>query len=186
MVVGEKLYTVDEFWDEYGGKTGVELVRGIPVKMAPTGETHGIISIWLGHLIMAHVDVHDLGQVYGAETGFRLALDTPIVRAPDVAFVAKTHENRPTSEKFIEGAPNLAVEVVSPNDSASDIQDKVLEFLQAGTSLVWVIYPRSRTIAVYSPEADARILDSDDTLDGGDALLGFSVPVSDVFKKLRD
>jgi Uma2 family endonuclease len=187
MVVGEKLYTADEFWREFGGKTGVELVKGVPTdRMSPTGTAHMIIAAWLIHLLYTYVDEHDLGIVTASEGGFLLATDPDTVRAPDAGFIAKTRLIEPTPERFFPGPPDLAVEVVSPNDSASDIRDKVLEFLRAGTRQVWVIYPRSRTIDIFKPVAEPRLLNADDTLDGGDVLAGFSVPVREVFKKLRE
>jgi Uma2 family endonuclease len=185
MVVQEKLYTVDEFWETFGSTKRLELVKGVPTEMSPTGEAHMIVAAWLTYLLIAHVEAQDLGVVTASEGGFTLSTDPATVRAPDVGFIGKARLNRPTSERYFDGPPDLAVEVVSPNDLASDIHDRVMDFLNAGTRLVWVIYPRSRTITVYKSESEAHILNADDTLDGGDALPGFTLPVRDVFKKLR-
>lgn len=186
MAVHEKLYTVEEFWNTFGGTKHVELVKGVPVEMTPTGTSHGAVSMWIGYLILNYVETHDLGMVTAAETGFVLSTDPAIVRAPDVGFIAKARLTSPTSERFFDGPPDFAVEVVSPGDTATDIHDKVMEFLHAGTRLVWVVYPRSKTVMVYKPDADAHIFDANGVLDGGEVLPGFTLPVREVFKKLQD
>lgn len=179
-----KLYTADEFWEEFGGQKHIELVRGVPVRMSPTGRVHGLISLALGALIMQYVDQHELGETYGAETGFRLHSDPDLVRAPDISVVSKTRAAALTIEGYIPGPPDLAVEVVSPSDRARDIQAKVADFLAAGTRLIWVVYPDTRTVVAHYPDGTARTFAEADTLDGGDALPGFALPVTEVFKKL--
>jgi Uma2 family endonuclease len=186
MLVQEKLYTVDEFWEVFGETKHLELVKGVPVEMSPTGEAHGIVSMWLGFLILTHVEKNDLGAVTAAETGYVLASEPAIVRAPDVGFIAKSRLTGPSSEKYFPGAPDLAVEVVSPNDKAGIIHDKVLDYLHAGTRLVWVVYPDSKTVMAYQPNANAHLYTASDTLDGGSVLSGLSLPVSNIFKKLRE
>jgi Uma2 family endonuclease len=183
MAVQEKLYTVDDLWKLSHEDKRFELSRGALVQMSPTGDEHGIVALWLGSLIVIYVDAHDLGQVFGAETGFALVRNPDTVRAPDVAFVSKARL-KPLTGKYYEGAPDLAVEVVSPTDAASNIRRKVTEFLQAGTRLVWVTYPDGKYIDVYRPGLKVEILQVDDTLDGGDVLPGFRLPVREVFKKL--
>ncbi len=186
MAVQEKRYTVDDLWEmshREGDTKRLELVNEVIVAMPPTGGAHGLVTAEFGCLIANYVDAHDLGDVNAAETGFVLSTHPPIVRAPDVSFVAKEHQ-MPITEGYYRSAPDLAVEVVSPGDSASDIQDRVRDFLRAGTRLVWVAYPRSRTINVHTATG-SRILEAEGVLDGGDVLPGFSIPVRDVFKKLR-
>jgi Uma2 family endonuclease len=186
MVIREKLTTADELWEACGEAQHLELVKGVPVQMTPTGTVHGALSLWLGHLILVYVDEHDLGLVTAAETGFILAQNPDTVRAPDIGFVVKDRLTEPVPERYFPGAPDLAVEIVFPGDTASDIHDKVMDYLQAGTRLVWIVYPRSRTVAVYQAGAAGLILDSGGTLDGGDVLPGLSLPVRDIFKKLRE
>jgi Uma2 family endonuclease len=186
MVVQERLYTADELWEAFGNTKRLELVKGVPVHMSPTGEEHSVVSMWIGHLILNFVEAHDLGEVTAAEGGFVLSTDPDTVRAPDVGFIAKARLTGPTSPRYFSGPPDLAVEVVSPNDTASEIHDKVFDYLRAGTRLVWVVYPHSRTVAVYGPDITARFLDRDGVLDGGDVLPGLTLPVREVFKKLRD
>jgi Uma2 family endonuclease len=188
MVTQTKRYTADDLWrvSHQPGAGRFELVKGVLIEMTPTGEAHGVIALWLGHLVLSFVEAHDLGEVTGAETGFRLAVDPDTVRAPDIGFIAAARLTAPTSERYFPGPPDLAVEIISPGDMASDIHSKVIDYLHAGTRLVWVVYPSSKTIAVYTGSTGATILDQDTSLDGGDILPGFCIPVHDVFKKLRE
>jgi Uma2 family endonuclease len=186
MAVQERLYTADEFWESFGDTKRLELVKGVPVEMSPTGEEHSVVSAWIAYLLLSYVETHDLGEVTAAEGGFVVSRDPDTVRAPDVGFVAKTRLAGPTSERYFPGPPDLAVEVVSPGDSASAIHAKVFDYLRAGTRLVWVVYPQSRTVAVYGPDTPTRFLDIDGTLEGGDVLPGLSLPVREIFKKLRE
>lgn len=185
MFIEQRLYTADEFWEAFGETKRLELVKGVPTEMSPTGEAHGILSMWLGFLILNHVEKHDLGEVMSAETGFILSTEPNTVRAPDVGFVAKERLTAPTTERYFPGPPDLAVEIVSPNDRADDIHNKVMDFLNAGTHLVWVVYPGSQTVAVYHPDSAGHILSAEDTLDGESVLPGLSLPVREIFKKLR-
>ncbi|HEX3050487.1 MAG TPA: Uma2 family endonuclease [Aggregatilineaceae bacterium] len=103
-----------------------------------------------------------------------------------MGFVSKTRLTKSTSPKYFEGAPDLAVEVVSPSDGADAIHERVFDFLHAGTRLVWVIYPASRTVAVHGSDTSPSLLDQDGILTWGDVLPGLTLPVRDIFKKLRD
>ena len=123
-----------------------------------------------------------MGEVFAAGTGFLLRRDPDTVRAPDVAFVSS--ERLGTSEAssgFLERAPDLAVEVVSPSDSAAAVQSKVEDWLGAGTRLVWVVYPDTRSVTVYRSLNEAEVLSEPDALDGAPVLTDLAVPVSDLF-----
>jgi len=185
MAVEEKLITADDLWALSGKNQKFELVRGTLVEMTPTGEAHMVIAAWLTYLITGYVEAHDLGQVTASEGGFILSTDPDTVRAPDIGFIARARLSAPTSERYFPGAPDLAVEVISPGDTASDIHDKVIDYLQAGTRLVWVIYPRSKTVAVYRANAEGHIFDISGVLDGNAVLPGFQLPVQEIFRKLR-
>jgi Uma2 family endonuclease len=187
MAIQERLYTADDLWEMSHGENAkrLELSKGIIIEVSPTGEVHTVIAAWLLYLIMRFVELHDLGEVTGEAGGYLPATDPDIVRAPDIGFVAKERLTLSTSEKYVPLAPDLAGEIMSPGDTAAEINDKILEYLQAGTRLIWVVYPKSRTVTVYRSLTDVHILDLDGTLDGFDVLPGFSLPVRDVFKKLR-
>jgi len=118
------------------------------------------------------------------DVGFVLNLsdDAERVRGPDVAFISADRlpsGNLP--EKFIRGAPDLAVEVTSPDDSAADVQRKVLDYLASGVRLVWIVTPRTRTVTVYRPDGSARLFREPEQLDGGDVLPGLTIALLDLF-----
>ncbi len=187
MVADERLYTVNDLWElsREKNETRLELIEGAIIEMSPAGDRHGLLANWTAYILTGFVETHDLGEVNAAETGFVLSDEPPTVVAPDVSFISK-ERLLPLTGKFYPIPPDLAVEVVSPNDSAPEVRRKVDLYLQAGTRLVWVIYPEGRLIDVYRPAAPTLTLRGEEVLDGGDVLPGFAVPVSRVFRKLRD
>jgi Uma2 family endonuclease len=178
----EEFVTAEDLSRMPGDGLRRELVRGELKTMAPAGFHHGMLA---GNIFLSlgeFVRRHDLGVVLAAETGFKLASNPDTVRAPDVAFVRKERfEQVGPTEKFWPGAPDLAVEVVSPGDSYSEVQDKVFDWLEAGTRMVIVADPRKRVVTVYRSLAEIRVLTGQETLDGGDAVPGWSLPVKDIF-----
>ncbi len=158
-----------------------ELLRGELVRMIPAGGEHGRVVARLTVAIGTHVSAHGLGIAYGAETGFVLARRPDTVRAPDVAFVAAGRAPTVHRGGFLEGAPDLAVEVLSPDDRPRYIREKVAEWLGAGASAVWVVDPRSRTVKVHGARQEPTLLRETDRLLGGEILPGFAMTVSDVF-----
>lgn len=172
--------TVEEFARLPDAENRMELVRGRLVREPPAGFEHGGIAMNVGRRLGEFVDREDLGVVVAAETGFVLFEDPPTVRAPDAAFVAK--ERLPEDcVGYAHLAPDLAVEVVSPSNTTAQLHDKVCDFLDAGTRMVWVIEPSRRTVMVYRSRDDIRLLAEDDELEGGDVLPGFSVQVAELF-----
>ena len=159
-----------------------ELVRGDLVVVAPAGGRRGHVANRLGFFIGNHVLEGNLGQVLAAGTGFVLRRDPDTVRAPDVAFVAagRLADGEPPSG-YMELAPDLAVEVVSPNDSPAAIRDKVQDWLEAGTKLVWIVNPDTRSVAVHRPTGRIQELEDTDILSGAPALPDFAVAVRDLF-----
>lgn len=159
-----------------------ELVRGDLIVMTPAGGRHGQVAHRVGLVIGNHVLDRNLGRVFAAETGFLLQRDPDTVRAPDAAFVAG--ERLGTGEVaagFLEMAPDLAVEVVSPGDSATAVQAKVDDWLAAGTRLVWVVDPETRTVIVHRPGGAVVVVPEAGTLDGAPVFSDFSVRVRDLF-----
>lgn len=176
------ILTLDEFERLPDDEWRTELVRGRVVREPPAGMNHGRLACRLAYLITRFVDRHALGEVYGSETGFVLFEDPPTVRAPDAAFVSTARLPRPEdSIGFGHLAPDLAVEVVSPSNTAAEIIDKAADYLDAGTRLVWVVEPSRRCITVYRSRNEIRLLQEGDALDGYDVLPGFSVPVAEIF-----
>jgi Uma2 family endonuclease len=159
-----------------------ELVEGELIRMAPTGGEHGVLTVRLGRLLDEYIEAHDLGIVCGAETGFVLRRTPDTVRAPDVSFVAK--ERIPTTgvpKTYWPFAPDLAVEVVSPSDRFDEVQTKVAEYLTAGTRLVWVVDPATRTVFVYRSPRNVRALGEEDEIEGEDVVPGFRCPIKQMF-----
>ena len=159
-----------------------ELVRGELRKMTPAGQQHGRIAINVTLPLAQHVRAHNLGTVYAAETGFRLAADPDTVRAPDVAFIRRDRvEAVGDVQDYWPGAPDLAVDVISPSDTYTEVEEKLFDWLDAGVRLVIVANLRQHTVTVYRSRADIVILTEDDTLDGGDVVPGWTMPVREVF-----
>jgi Uma2 family endonuclease len=177
-----QLLTADDLWKMSRTGTRQELVRGELRTMPPAGFDHGAQVVNLTVPLGQHVRAHRLGVVVGAETGFLLARDPDTVRAPDIGFVRQ--ERIPATgnpRAYWPGPPDLAVEVVSPNDTVFEVDEKVQEWLAAGTALVWVVNPRQRTVTVYRAPADVTILRESDVLDGRATVPGFQYPVADIF-----
>jgi Uma2 family endonuclease len=160
-----------------------ELVRGELRKMTPAGHQHGRIAINVTTPLDQHVRANNLGIVYAAETGFKLASDPDHVRAPDVAFVRRDRvEAVGDVEGFWPGAPDLVVEVISPSDTYAEVEEKIFDWLDAGTLLAIVVNPRQRTVTVYRSRAAITVLTEDDALDGGEVVPAWTLPVHEIFR----
>ena len=184
MSVKQHLVTAEELWEmpDVPGK-GFELVNGEIVEVSPAGGVHTKIMFRLAQRLDAFVSQHDLGEVMPEGLGFVLRRDPDLVREPDVSFIAAASvpaEGLPTG--YWEGAPTLAVEVVSPHDRVVEIDERVQDYLEAGTKQVWVLRPNRRAVSIYRPHADTRELGPDAMLDGADILPGFTVRVGDLFE----
>ncbi len=159
-----------------------ELVRGELREMTPAGHTRGRIAMRLAIPLGQFVRENDLGEVYAAETGFLLARKPDTVRAPDVAFV--TRELAAAAGDvggYFPGAPDLAVEVVSPSDTYAEVESKVEEWIRAGCRMIVVINPKSRTVKVYRTVTDVTVLTIEDVLDGADVVAGWCLPIRYLF-----
>ena len=175
----ERFVTADELLDiSARDENRYELIHGKVRTMPPAGDLHGDLAMGLGGWMRVHADQNDLGKVFAAETGFFLKMNPDTVRAPDTGFVRKDRLPLRLAGKYFPGAPDLAVEVVSPNDRADEVQDKVQDWLSHGTQLVWVVEPKTRTVTIYRPDGTANVLQATDTLDGEDVLPGFRFPLS--------
>ncbi|MBM3941783.1 MAG: Uma2 family endonuclease [SAR202 cluster bacterium] len=150
-----KLLTAEEFFQLYSSKEGhFELVKGEVVEMPPPGWNHGGVASNISSELRFFVRRHDLGRVV-VETGFRLMSQPDNVRGPDAAFVVTERVPEPGFSGYFQGPPDLAVEVVSPNDTASALDEQVQEYLRSGAQRVWVVYPATRTVVVYRSDSTA-------------------------------
>jgi Uma2 family endonuclease len=160
-----------------------ELVNGELRRMTPSGYGHGVLVGNLTGPLEQYVRAHHLGQICGAETGFRLARAPDTVRAPDIAFIRRARQGpEPLPEGFYEGPPDLAVEVLSPSDTVFEVEEKIAEWLRAGCSVVWVINAKRRSVSLHRSGGRVQVLTEADTLDGGELLPGFTLPVAQVFR----
>jgi len=183
MVAPERtaLVTAEELW-QLPASERYELVKGVLLPMSPPpGSEHGALAANLAYLLTDHVRRNDLGRVFAAETGFRLARNPDTVRAADVAFVAKSRCPAKLPKGYLDLAPDLIAEVVSPNDDPDQVQAKVRDWLEAGARLVLVLYPGSRQVAAYRSLRQVIVLTEGEVLTADDVLPGFTCPVSDIF-----
>jgi Uma2 family endonuclease len=158
-----------------------ELVEGVLIEMSPSGRPHSRDGLRVATRLNLFVEDHDLGEVHGADGGFILRRNPDTVRAPDAAFVRKERLVKLDDEGFMPLPPDLAVEVVSPSNTVSEMSQKVRDYLDAGSAMVWVVEPLRRQVTVYTPDNVARIHRDGDTLSGGDVLPGFELDVTYIF-----
>lgn len=181
-MVATKRMTFEEFEAMPNDGKRYELVDGELREMPPAGLQHGDVGSGLNAELRFHVRQRRLGRVFGPDTGFRIFPDRDLAYAPDVSFVtAERIATVDDYEKMGRMAPDLVVEVVSPSDRMTDVLAKVDDYLAAGVRLVWVVVPRRRQVLVYAPGQPARTLGNGDSLDGGDVLPEFRLPVAEVF-----
>lgn len=153
-----------------------ELVRGELKKMSPSGARHGRVAANLIASLIGHVKRNRLGVVYASEAGFRIARNPDTVRAPDAAFVRA--ERAVDTAGFFDGPPDAAFEVVSPNDSYTEIEEKTLEWLRAGVQAVIVADPRTRSIRVHRTSGAIHVVD---TVEIDDVIPGWRMSLADAF-----
>jgi Uma2 family endonuclease len=160
-----------------------ELVEGELREMAPAGGKHGqIVDIISGEFYL-FLKAHQAGIGVTAETGFFTRGDNQTVRAPDYAFIrAEKVPPDGLPDGYLAIVPDLVVEVISPHDRAGDVDQKTQEWIDFGVPLVWVVYPTTGRVFVYrQDQRSPTLLTREDTLDGGDMLPGFALPVSTIF-----
>lgn len=179
MATASQLVTAEELLAMPHGEP-CELIAGEIVWGEPNGFEHGAIAVTVGCLLAAHVAERNLGTILLAGTGFLISRDPDTVRVPDVAFVRS--DRKPKSPKrYFPGAPDLAVEVISPTDRLENVDDKTQAWLDAGTPLVWVVWPDTRSVTVHRAGQAPRILHEQDTITGEDVLPGFECRVVEFF-----
>ena len=158
-----------------------ELVRVEVRMMNAAGYEHGDIAMEIGARLRVFATQRKLGTVVAAETGFLIERDPDTVRAADVAFVRRQREPKSRLAGFFPGAPDLAVEVVSPSDRANDVQEKVALWLRRGCSAVCVVDPRGKTAAIARMEDGVVVSAAVDTLRDDSPLHGFTLEVAELF-----
>lgn len=160
-----------------------ELQAGMLVSEPLPGFRHGRVMVLVAEHLSAHARRHQLGVVLGGDSGFILARKPDTVRGPDVAFVSKERvEEHGDSVRAFSGAPDLAVEVLSPSNTPAAMHAKVADYLAAGTRRVWVVDPEAQAVTVYASLLGPDRLGEIDTLSGDDVVPGFQVRVSELFR----
>lgn len=182
MLVAKKLYTVEEFEqflaDPANQERRFELIHGEIVEKMPT-EEHGLIAANILSFLWNYAKPRKLGRG-GMEIRHGLPEDTYNDRLPDIAF--NRDLERPVVEQgSVPKMPDLAVDVKSPSDSYRKLREKADYYLQNGSKLAWLVYPEKHLVEVYRPDADSILLTAEDTLDGGEVLPGFTLPVQAIF-----
>ena len=160
-----------------------ELVRGELRKRPLAGHVEGVVAAVVGVQIGKYAMESGLGGVYAAGTGFQLESDPDHVRAPSVAFIRRERaEAARGMPGFFPGPPDVAVEVISPTDRYTEVEEKVADYLDAGTLAVIVVDPRRRTVKVHRSPTDTVLLSEADVLQVDDAIPGWQLPISDIFE----
>ena len=181
MANTKRFMTADELLRMPDDHQRHELVRGELRTMPLCGAEHGCISVHLTMHLATHVRSMGLGEAVLGGTGFQLASNPDTVLAPDGAFIRA--ERIGTGRPFWQGPPDLATEVVSPDDSFDTVQGRVLDWLDAGTRMVLVVEPETCTVTVWRARGRARILGADDVIDGEDVIPGWRCPVHELFPR---
>ena len=176
-----KLMTADELFQKGDIGRG-ELIYGELVMMSPAGAEHGFVAARFVRYLSEFVDQHDLGAVFSSETGFTIERDPDLVRAPDASFVRQDRIGSSIPRGYFDGVPDLAVEVVSPEDRPREVAEKVNMWLAHDTQVVWAAQPRRATLAIHRVGKKPLTLRAVDEIRDEPLLPGFVLPLSKVFR----
>ncbi|MEM9219755.1 MAG: Uma2 family endonuclease [Cyanobacteria bacterium P01_F01_bin.150] len=180
--IGKKQWTDAEFMALSKDGHHYELVNGKLIDMGNSGMEHGELGAFLAGMLAIYCRQNRLGVVCDSSTAFTLSKGDK--RSPDISFVDKKRLQglKRLPKGYFKGTPDLAVEILSPNNTVEEIHTKIVEYFENDTRLVWVIHPDEKYVLVYhSPQPD-KLLCPTDTLDGEEVILGFSMPVAELFQ----
>ena len=158
-----------------------ELVRGKLIVTGPENGRHAAVGARIGRALLNFVEANSLGQVFDSSAGYVLSRDPDTVREPEVSFLTTERLKDQDLDAFLEGAPDLAVEVLSPSNTAAQMRKKMAEYFSVGCRVVWIVDPIHKSVVVYRPDASPVILTDEDTLAEEDLLPGFSLAVREIF-----
>lgn len=181
--VESKLITGEELLAK-GDIGPCELIDGRIVSMSPTGEEHSAIEFVLGGALLGFVRERGLGRVLGGEVGIYTRRNPDRVRGADVAFISKARSSGTPRKGFLETAPELVVEIMSPENRWEDMQQKIEEYFAIGVDRVWIVEPDNRVVRVYRSISEMVRLGEEDVLRGEGQLDGFQVPVRALFSEI--
>jgi Uma2 family endonuclease len=182
MATETRLLSLPEYaaLDEPEDEHLTELVRGVVVREPRPRRRHGVVQAELAYQLKVWAKAR--GAEVTVESGYILSEEPATLRGPDVAVVLERRPAEGAPGGWVRGAPDLAVEVLSPTDASSAMQQKVLEYLEGGSRLVWIVDPEARTVTVHRPDGSANILREHQALSGEDVLPDFSVDVREMFE----
>ncbi len=176
LITGEELL-------EMPGIGPCELVEGRIVPMSPTGGKHGLIEATVVYELKAFVDQKKLGWVLTGEAGIFTKRNPDTVRGADIAFISKKRLPQGAPAGFLEVAPELVVEIISPGNPRKEIDKKIKEYLNIGVKWVWLIDPKNRSCMVYRSQTDVQKLTENDSLVGDEILAGFEIKIAKFFEE---
>ena len=177
-----KIASAEQLFQAPDSGNRLELVRGVLIVMSPAGSEHGWIAARILTRLANHVEANGLGRVYAAETGFLIEVNPDTVRAPDAAFVSQERiDKAPPSPSYLQVAPDLVVEVVSPSDPSTDVEAKAEQWLEAGSRIVLVADPINQTLRVYKSKAQIEVLHSGEEFSSGDVCGDWKISVNEIF-----
>ncbi len=189
IIAQKKVWTDEEFMTLPQEGHHYEIVNGDLIEMGNSGALHGYVCSTLMILLGSYIRTHQLGAMFDSSTAFTMKSGNK--RSPDLSFFAKarlqsTLQNiKELPLGFLKGAPDLAVEVLSPGHTVEEMHDKLVEYFENGTRLAWIIHPNEHYILVYrSAQEPDRLLKTIDALDGEEVIPGFTLPVADLFQTL--
>jgi Uma2 family endonuclease len=176
-----KPITADELY-RMGDIGPAELINGEIVKQMPTGHPHGYIENIIGALLYLYLRSNRLGRAMTGEVGIITAREPYTVRAADVAYISNERLAQAQEEGFLDVAPELVVEIMSPGNSWSEAQEKLAEYFASGVQMVWIVDPQLAQIHVYRDLERVRLLRGADVLTGEEILPGFQVALNEIFE----
>lgn len=178
-----KHMAVDEFWMQYAYQP-YELINGHVVRVKTLGFRYSVVILRLNAMLEEYATAHNLGEVVGSQVGFRLGKAT--IRTPRTAFIGRDKQHailRPYS--YLTFPPDIAVEVIMPDDSVKVSQHKIRQYLKAGTVYLWAIHPELHQMTIFHRSGKSRTFKQGDTIQGGSILPGFKLPLLKLFPKPR-
>ena len=158
-----------------------ELVAGRIVTMSPTNWKHGDFVTEIAWHLHSFVKERRLGKVLTGEVGIYVRRDPDYIRGADVVFISSERIAQITSESYLDVAPELVVEVISPGNTWQEMRDKIEEYFAIGVKGVWLVEPERKQVLVYRSPTEMTALDENDTLEGEGLLKGFSLPLAELF-----
>lgn len=188
----DRVYTLQDL-NNYAGGIGdfselpehFEVVEGRIVELMATKRPHGQVGARVIAILLNYVSDNDLGEIQTREVGFVLKADPLTLRCPDVAFISNERLVDVDDDGFFHIAPDLAVEIVSDSNSTKEIREKTAEYFEAGSKLVWWVYPETKEVQVYrlANPTEPQTLKGDNEISGEEVIPGFSCKVRQFFTK---